>query len=75
MAHRSCAPWVARRGVLGEADLDVYPGEVVGIAGLLGSGRSRIARRSALKRLPDVDELRMPSATCLGTGRKTSPAP
>ncbi|GAA4350900.1 sugar ABC transporter ATP-binding protein [Angustibacter luteus] len=38
------ATGIARRGVLGEADLDVYEGEVVGIAGLLGSGRTELVR-------------------------------
>jgi simple sugar transport system ATP-binding protein len=38
------AEQVGRRGVLDPADIDVYPGEVVGIAGLLGSGRTELVR-------------------------------
>ncbi len=33
-----------RRGVIEPTDVAVYPGEVVGIAGLLGSGRTELAR-------------------------------
>jgi galactofuranose transport system ATP-binding protein len=38
------ATGVGRRRVLEPVDLDVYDGEVVGIAGLLGSGRTELVR-------------------------------
>ena len=38
------ATGIGRRGVLEPVDLDIYEGEVVGIAGLLGSGRTELVR-------------------------------
>ncbi|WP_314504827.1 sugar ABC transporter ATP-binding protein [uncultured Microbacterium sp.] len=38
------ATGIGRRGVLEPADIDVFEGEVVGIAGLLGSGRTELVR-------------------------------
>lgn len=35
---------IGRKGALQPTDIDVHPGEVVGFAGLLGSGRTELAR-------------------------------
>ena len=38
------AKGIGRRGSIEPTDLDIHPGEVVGFAGLLGSGRTELAR-------------------------------
>ncbi|WP_144784440.1 sugar ABC transporter ATP-binding protein [Microbacterium sp. BH-3-3-3] len=44
---------LGRKNGLEPVDLDVYPGEVVGLAGLLGSGRTELARLIAGADRPD----------------------
>ena len=60
---------LARRGAVEHADLDISPGEAVGLAGLLGSGRTEVARLLFGADRPDAGELRIDSAPA----RLTSP--
>jgi ABC-2 type transport system ATP-binding protein len=50
-----------RRTVLRGADLDVWPGEVVGIAGENGAGKSTLVRILAGVQRPDGGEVRRPA--------------
>lgn len=50
---------LASGGRLHEADLDIAEGEVIGVAGLLGSGRSELARALTGVDRPDGGELRI----------------
>ncbi|MDR1559667.1 MAG: sugar ABC transporter ATP-binding protein [Clostridiales bacterium] len=45
------------RGGIQPFDLDIYPGEVIGLAGLLGSGRTELARAVYAADHPDSGEL------------------
>lgn len=53
---------LGRRGSVQPADLDIYAGEVVGFAGLLGSGRTELARLLYGADRPDQGELRLDGA-------------
>jgi len=57
------ATGVGRRGVLEPADLEVYDGEVVGIAGLLGSGRTELVRLLYGADRPDSGEVALDGET------------
>jgi len=50
---------LGRRGAVEAFDLDLYVGEVVGIAGLLGSGRTELARLLSGADRADVGQVRM----------------
>ncbi|HEY8913483.1 sugar ABC transporter ATP-binding protein [Lacisediminihabitans sp.] len=50
---------IARKGSIAPVDLKVYEGEVLGLAGLLGSGRTELARLLTGVDRPDSGELRL----------------
>jgi len=50
---------LGKRGSISPFDFDFYPGEVVGIAGLLGSGRSELVRTIYGADIPDSGNLRI----------------
>src|SRR5690606_20340985 len=53
---------LGRKGSVQPFDLDVYPGEVVGLAGLLGSGRTELARLLAGADRADSGQVRVGGA-------------
>jgi simple sugar transport system ATP-binding protein len=61
---------LGRKGSLEATDLTLYPGEVVGIAGLLGSGRTELARLLFGADAPDTGEL-----TVQGSSRRRLRSP
>jgi simple sugar transport system ATP-binding protein len=54
---------LGRKGSLEATDLTLYPGEVVGIAGLLGSGRTELARLLFGADTPDTGDLTVRGST------------
>jgi len=50
---------ITRKGSIEPFDLDVHQGEVVGLAGLLGSGRTELARLLTGVDKPDAGQLRL----------------
>ncbi len=67
VADRDATPFVqalgvGRKGSVQPFDLDVYPGEVVGLAGLLGSGRTELARLLAGADRADSGQVRIGGA-------------
>jgi simple sugar transport system ATP-binding protein len=56
------ASGLARKGVLEPVDVDVYDGEVVGIAGLLGSGRTELVRLLYGADRPDTGQVELDGA-------------
>jgi simple sugar transport system ATP-binding protein len=50
---------LGRRGAVAPAGLEIHPGEVIGLAGLLGSGRTELARLLFGADRPDSGELRL----------------
>ncbi|SDL03056.1 monosaccharide ABC transporter ATP-binding protein, CUT2 family [Nocardioides sp. YR527] len=61
---------LGRKGSLEATDLTLFPGEVVGIAGLLGSGRTELARLLFGADAPDTGEL-----TVRGSSRRRLRSP
>ena len=53
---------VSRKGSVEAYDLDIYPGEIIGFAGLLGSGRTEAARLLAGVDRTDTGTLRVKGA-------------
>lgn len=50
---------IGRRGLMNPLDLDIAKGEVIGLAGLLGSGRTETARMLFGVDVPDTGEVRI----------------
>ncbi|KQR26411.1 sugar ABC transporter ATP-binding protein [Microbacterium sp. Leaf151] len=53
------AEGIARAGALAPTDIEIHKGEVVGFAGLLGSGRTELARLIAGADRPDAGTVRL----------------
>ncbi len=56
------AEGIARKGALAPTDIEIHKGEVVGFAGLLGSGRTELARLIVGADKPDAGSVRLKGA-------------
>ncbi|MCD0445578.1 sugar ABC transporter ATP-binding protein [Glycomyces sp. A-F 0318] len=73
-APLASAAGLGRKGSIAPYDLDVHRGEVVGLAGLLGSGRTETVRLIAGADRADSGELRLDGAKASGHNPRTAAA-
>jgi len=63
--HRSFKSGDTVLNVLAGADLDIYPGEMVGLVGPSGSGKSTLLHAAGLLEKPDTGEVYIAGKECL----------
>ncbi len=63
--HRSFQSGDTVLNVLGGAEIDIYPGEMVGLVGPSGSGKSTLLHAAGLLETPDAGEVYIDGRECL----------